>query len=67
MGSLESYFAIHAELSKNLSNQINTDIITTLFNYVKDEKELIVKIELSGRKTEKDLNLVMETYNKVYL
>jgi len=63
---LESYFAIHADLSKNLSVQMDTDIIPTLVNYIKSEKELIRSMEFSGQKLEKKLNEVMETYDKVY-
>lgn len=65
MDSLESYFAIHSDLSKTLSSQINSDIIPALLNYIKDEKDVIKKMELTGRQCEKSLNEVMDTYEKV--
>ena len=64
---MESYFAIHADLSKNLAVQINTDIIPTLGNYIKNEKEMIRSMEFSGQKLEKNLNEVMETHDKVFI
>ena len=65
LGSLESYFAIHSDLSKNLSNQINTDIIPSLLDYIKNEKELIKNLELSGKESEKNLMEEMQSYDKV--
>lgn len=62
---MESYFAIHADLSKNLSTQINSDIIPALLNYIKDEKEVMKNMETTGKQCEKNLNEVMETYDKV--
>ena len=67
MGSLESYFAIHSDLSKNLSYQINSDIIPALLNYIKDEKDIIKRMELTGKQCEKSLNEVMDSYEKVCL
>ena len=66
LDSLESYFAIHSDLSKSLSSQINSDIVPALLNYIKNEKDIIKNMELTGRQCEKSLNEVMETYEKVY-
>ena len=65
LDSLESYFAIHSDLSKTLSSQINSDIVPALLNYIKDEKEIIKKMELTGKQCEKSLNEVMDIYEKV--
>lgn len=63
--SLESYLAIHSELSKQLSLQINNDIIPNLMNYISNEKNFIKEIEINGKDLEKKLKEVMGTYEKV--
>lgn len=63
--SLQSYFVIHSDLSKNFSNQIEDDILPRILECLNKNKENFKEKEIFGKNCEKKMKELRERNDKV--